>query len=167
MRSGPLLVMCGLALSILSVGAQTANYGTSVPQSSPEDATTALRGGFDQVSGWVTKAAEMVPAEKYSYKPVDTVRTFGQLIAHIADSYTYFCAVTAGKKVEWSEAIEKGPTDKATLMPKLKQALNGCTAANKNPVKVHELAQNMGHTALHYGNVITYMRMMGLVPPSS
>ncbi len=46
----------------------------------------------------MTKSAEMVPAEKYNYKPVDTVRTFGQLIAHITDSYNFFCARGGGQK---------------------------------------------------------------------
>jgi uncharacterized damage-inducible protein DinB len=109
-----------------------------------------------------------VPAEKYSYRPVDTVRTFGQLVAHIADSYNYFCARGAGKNVEWSDAIEKGNTDKATVVPKLQQALEGCKAAHgSSNGRVGPLLGNVGHTSLHYGNIITYMRMLGMKPPSS
>jgi uncharacterized damage-inducible protein DinB len=129
---------------------------------------TELRGGFTEVAEWVTKSADMVPAEKYNYRPVETVRTFGQLIGHIADSYNFFCARGVGNKVEWSDAIEKGSTDKATVVPKLKQALDKCNAAYGSSSGVMgPLLNNVGHTSLHYGNIITYMRMLGMKPPSS
>jgi uncharacterized damage-inducible protein DinB len=127
-----------------------------------------LRQGFTEVSTWVSKAADMVPAEKYNYKPVDSVRTFGQIIAHVTDSYNFFCARGAGSKVEWSDAAEKGTIDKATLVPKLKQALDKCNAAyGSDNGQVGPLLGNISHTSLHYGNIITYMRMLGLKPPSS
>ena len=117
-----LLSLCCLLLSTASVFAQSA------PEKTP-DFSTELRNGFNEVNGWVTKSAELVPADKYNYRPVDTVRTFGQLIAHITDSYNYFCANGAGNKVEWSDAIEKGATDRDTLLPKLKEAVGQCNAA--------------------------------------
>ena len=131
------------------------------------DSAEALRKSFAEVSDWVTKAADMVPAEKYSYKPVDTVRSFGQILAHVADSYNFYCARGAGNKVEYSEATEKGALDKATLTAKLKQSLATCKAAYSSPVQPAPLIENVGHTNLHYGNIITYMRMLGMKPPSS
>lgn len=127
----------------------------------------AARAGFTQVSGWITKAAELVPADKYNYRPVATVRTFGELIAHVADSYHYYCGRAAGKNVQWSDAIEKGAKDKATLSQKLKQAGDACTPVYGGASQFGPLMENVGHTNLHYGNVITYMRMLGLTPPSS
>ena len=129
--------------------------------------TTALQKNYGQVSTWIAKAAEMVPADKYSFKATPDVRTFGQLIAHIADSSNFFCARGAGNKVEYSDAIEKGATDKATLLPKLKASLDTCSATYKSPAKVDDLITNLGHVSLHYGNIITYLRLMGMVPPSS
>jgi uncharacterized damage-inducible protein DinB len=127
-----------------------------------------VRKGFNEVNDWVLKAAESVPADKYNYKPVDTVRTFGQLVAHITDSYNYFCARAAGNKVEWSEAVEKGSLDKDTLLSKFKESAGRCTAAyGAANGQVGPMIANIGHTSLHYGNIITYMRMMGLKPPSS
>ena len=129
---------------------------------------TEVRKGFEEVNDWVVKSAELVPADKYSYKPVDTVRTFGQLIAHITDSYNYFCAHGAGNKVQYTDAVEKGNTDKETLIPKLKEAVGKCNAAyGANNAQLKPLFANVGHTNLHYGNIITYLRMMGLKPPSS
>ena len=144
-----------------------ASFGQSAPEKT-SDPATELRNGFNEINGLVTKAAEMVPADKYNYRPVDTVRTFGQLIAHITDSYNYFCAQGVGNKVEWSDAIEKGAVDKDTLLPKLKEAVGRCNAAySSGGGQPRPLFTNVSHTSLHYGNIITYMRMMGLKPPSS
>jgi uncharacterized damage-inducible protein DinB len=123
---------------------------------------------FAEVSAVVMKSAEMVPADKYSYKPVATVRTFGELAAHVADSYVWYCTRASGRNVEWSDAIEKGRTDKATVTQKLRESLAICSATYANSSShVGGLINNIGHTNLHYGNMITYLRMMGLVPPSS
>ena len=144
---------------------------TGLAQSTPEkapDMTAEMRNAFNEVNGWVTKAADMVPADKYNYKPVETVRTFGQILGHITDSYNYFCAQAVGNNVKWSDAVADGATDKNTLLPKLKEAVTKCNAAyGSSNAKMEPLFSNVGHTNLHYGNLITYMRMMGLTPPSS
>ena len=155
------LVLCCLVVSV------TTSFGQSTPEKAP-DVLGDVRGGFNEVNEWVTKAADIVPADKYNYRPVDTVRTFGQLIAHITDSYNYFCAVGVGNKVKWSDAVEKGATDKDTLLPKLKEAVGRCNAAyGSSNAQLRPLFANVGHTSLHYGNMITYIRMLGLKPPSS
>ena len=151
-------IACCLLLSAESIAAQSAADTTTA---------AALRFGFGEVNGWVTKAADLVPADKYSYRPAQTVRTFGQQIAHIADSYNYYCARAAGRTVQWSDAIEKGSTDKATLLPKLRQSVDACAAAYAGTASTGPGFANIAHTNLHYGNIITYMRMLGLTPPSS
>ena len=150
----------GFSIMVLSSSAAAQQPGAN-------DAKAAMKKGFTDVSGWVTKAAELVPADKYNYKPVQTVRTFGQLVAHIADSYAYFCAQAAGRKVEWADPVEKGATDKATLAPKLKQATDACASVYSGTGAALPLIDNVAHTSLHYGNMITYLRMLGLTPPSS
>ena len=137
------------------------------PPPGANDVAAALRQSFNQVSGWVTKAADLVPADKYNYRPAPSVRTFGQLIGHIADSYNYNCAIAAGRNVQWSDATERGSTDKATLVQKLKQASAACNALYGGSGQAGALIENIGHTNLHYGNIITYMRLLGLVPPSN
>jgi uncharacterized damage-inducible protein DinB len=155
-----------LILSCLLLSA-AASFAQTAPEKTP-DVSTELRNGFNEVNGWVVKAAEMVPADKYNYRPVDTVRTFGQIIAHVTDSYNYFCAHGVGNKVEYTDAVEKGGTDKDTLLPKLKEAVGRCnTAYSSGNAQLRPLFSNVGHTNLHYGNIITYLRMMGLKPPSS
>jgi uncharacterized damage-inducible protein DinB len=154
-----------LILSCLVVTAAT-SFGQTAPDKAP-DVATELRNGFNEVNEWVTKAADMVPADKYNYRPVDSVRTFGQIIAHVTDSYNFFCARGVGNKVEYSDAVEKGGTDKETLLPKLKEAVGRCNAAYTSGTQLRPLLSNVEHTNLHYGNIITYMRMLGMKPPSS
>ncbi|MCI0391100.1 MAG: DinB family protein [Acidobacteria bacterium] len=169
-------VVLGTATGRVSGGNQAGTFkiskkvaaeSVSVQQPGGPDAAEALRKSFTEVSGWVMKAADLVPADKYSYRPTQSVRTFGQLVAHIADSHNYFCARAAGRNVQWSDAIEKGNTDKATLVQKLKQSSDACNAAYGGAGHAGPLTVNFGHTSMHYGNIITYMRMLGLTPPSS
>ena len=156
-----LMIFCCLLVPAVPSFAQT------TPEKTP-DLATELRNGFNEVNDFVVKSAELVPADKYSYKPVDTVRTFGQLIAHVTDSYNFFCARGVGNNVKYTDAVEKAGTDKETLLPKLKEAVGKCNAAyGASNGKMQPLFVNIGHTNLHYGNIITYLRMMGLKPPSS
>jgi len=160
MKFRNLLILCCLLLPAVS------SFGQTAPDKAP-DVATELRNGFNEVNGWVTKAAEMVPADKYNYRPVESVRTFGQLIAHVTDSYNYFCAHGVGNDVEYTDVVEKGGTDKDTLLPKLKEAVGRCNTAYSTGTQLRPLFSNVAHTNLHYGNIITYMRMLGLKPPSS
>jgi len=137
-------------------------------QAALADVPALVRGGFAEVSDWVTRAADLVPAEQYGYRPVGTVRTFAQLVGHVADSYNYYCSRGAGRNVEWADPVEKGSQDKAVLVRQLKQATEACTAAYAGGNgQLPPLMGNVAHTSLHYGNMVTYLRMLGLVPPSS
>lgn len=155
----------------------TAKFGTYtgsmafvrlVTAETPTAVLEELRKSLDEVHAAVARSADLVPADKYTYKPAAMVRTFGQIVAHIADSYVWYCTRASGRQVEWSDAIEKGKTDKATVTEKLKETMALCSAAYMNSGShVGSLLNNVAHTNLHYGNVITYLRMMGLVPPTS
>jgi hypothetical protein len=136
-------------------------------QARPDSTRMALAGGFAEVAGWMTRSAELVPADKYAYRPVATTRTYGQLVAHVVDGLNWYCASAAGKEAEWSDAVEKGKLDKATVVAALKAAITKCEAQYKGAGRFQPLMANISHTNLHYGNVITYVRMMGMVPPSS
>jgi hypothetical protein len=148
--------------------------GTSAPNPPPpakpgsgDEAQAAARRGFVEVSGWVSRAVDLVPAEKFTYRPVGTVRTFGQLVAHVVDGYAYYCGRAAGRSAQWSDVNEKGATTKAVLVPKLKQALDACNAVYGGTGQIGPMFENVAHASLHYGNIVTYMRMLGLTPPSS
>jgi uncharacterized damage-inducible protein DinB len=145
----------------------TAAAPKAVSQVPVDPGLEAARRGFVEVSGWVARAAELVPADKYSYRPAPNVRTFGQLVAHVIDGYQYYCARGAGRAAEWTDTVEKGAVDKIAIVQRLKQAGDACTPAYATGGQIAPLMENVGHTSLHYGNMITYMRMLGLTPPSS
>src|SRR6185436_14954254 len=150
-----LLICCALAATPVSQARQAA----PTPQA-------AVKYGFDEVAGWLTASAELVPAEKYTYKPVSTVRSFGEVMAHAADGMNWYCgSAKAAKDVPWSDAVEKGDTSKAKVVAALKSATAGCAAAYASPTaRIDKLMGNVAHSSLHYGNAITYLRMMGLKP---
>jgi uncharacterized damage-inducible protein DinB len=127
-------------------------------------------------------SADKVPDEMWSFQPTKDVRTFGQLIAHVADAQYEFCGVAAeGKSV--SKNIEKTSKTKAEIVPALKDAFAYCDAAydkmtdasaadmvsffNMKITKLGAMDFNIAHTMEHYGNLVTYMRIKGIVPPSS
>lgn len=138
-----------------------------------------LYGGIKKI---LLSSAEKMPEENYSFKPTDAVRSYGQIVGHIADSQYYFCSLVLGEKNP-GLGIEKTKTSKADLIAALKDAFAYCDRAhnsiteasatqmvkfmgNENP-KLGVLSVNNVHSALHYGNLITYMRLKNIVPPSS
>ena len=137
---------------------------------------------YNLVKNNITRAAEKMPEENYSFKPTPEVRSFGQLIGHIADAQYGFCSPVLGK-TNPAPGIEKSKTTKADLMQALKDAFAYCDAAydgltdaqagamvkffGRDSAKVTVLSFNNAHNDEHYGNIVTYMRLKGLVPPSS
>jgi uncharacterized damage-inducible protein DinB len=136
---------------------------------------------YDTIKKDVIRAAEKMPEENYSFKPAPTVRSFGQIVGHIADDQYYFCMTAKGEKSD--KEFEKTLTAKAALVSALKESFAYCDAVYANfkdadatkPVQsfagpkslLSWLSFNYAHTYEHYGNIVTYMRIKGLVPPSS
>jgi uncharacterized damage-inducible protein DinB len=127
-------------------------------------------------------SADKMPDDKYAFKPTDVVRTYGQLLAHVADGQYEFCGAAAGKHDE--KGIEKTAKTKADIVAALKNAFAYCDAiyAGMSDAKAMEMIPafggikitrlsmldfNVSHTMEHYGNLVTYMRIQGIVPPSS
>jgi len=135
-----------------------------------------------QVSAWVERAAEKMPEEQYAFKPDPAVRTFGQILGHVADANYSFCSGVLGESSP-STGIEKTKTTKAELRAALRDAFAYCnraydalTDASTNETvkafgqernKLGVLWFNASHNLEHYGNLVVYMRTKGIVPPSS
>ena len=138
---------------------------------------------FEFVKTNVTKAAEKMPEENYAFKPTPDVRTYGQLIGHVADAQYMFCSAAEKKPSPKKESIEKTATTKDALKKALADAFAYCDpiyaastdAALTTPVdlfggKMNKFAAlniNIAHDNEHYGNIVTYLRMKKLTPPSS
>ena len=148
--------------------------------SNPAASSTKMVWGI--MSGYFTKAAEQMPEADYSYKPVATVRTFGELVGHVAGAQYMFCAVALGETPKAEDAIEKTAKTKADLVAALKGSNEYCAKAygmtdaaggamtkifGMDMSKGGVLVFNASHVGEHYGNAVTYFRMKGMVPPSS
>ena len=159
--------------------AQTAKAGSGADANV---SITALRTNWQQAVGNITKAAEELSEADYAYRPVATVRTFGEIVGHVAGSQNLMCAAALGDKQPAEDAIEKVAKSKAAILKALHESVEYCTKAyaitsatagmstelfGEKSTRVGALALNAVHDGEHYGNIVTYMRMKGMVPPSS
>jgi len=135
-----------------------------------------------QVTDWIDAAAGKMPEEQYAFKPDPAVRSFGQILGHIADANYLFCSTVLGEKNPSPEA-EKTKVTKAELRVALHDAFSYCdraytslTDASVNETvkafgqernKLGALWFNASHNLEHYGNLVVYMRLKGYLPPSS
>jgi uncharacterized damage-inducible protein DinB len=137
---------------------------------------------FSMIKTNIVKSAEKMPEENYAFKPTPDVRSFGQLIGHVADSQYMFCSAVLGKPSP-APGVEKSKTTKADLVQAIKDAFAYCDPAydtltdaqagtlvkffGADQAKATVLAFNTAHDNEHYGNIVTYLRLKGIVPPSS
>ena len=157
----------------------------SVAAQAPQPITESLRTMWDGAKKNIVQSVEAMSEANFSFRPVETVRTYGQILGHLAGANYVICAAAKGEKTPHAEdAFEKLPT-KAAIGKALNESLTYCDAvfAATDDRKLAEsiempfgmgkaarsqaLVMNIGHNNEHYGNLITYMRMKGIVPPSS
>jgi uncharacterized damage-inducible protein DinB len=169
-----------LALAASPALAQSMASSASVPDAGPLAASLTM--SYGMVKGFITKAADQVPEKLFAFKATSEVRSLGQLFAHVADSNYMICGMAAGEKPPAGD-IEKTKTAKADLVKALADSFAYCDAIyggvtdadnstmrkffNGDQSKVAILAFNTAHDFEHYGNIVTYMRLNKMVPPSS
>lgn len=164
--------------------ALTMVLGTAVMAAAQENPMVgAIKAQHGMVKGNLVKAAAKVSEADYAFKPTPEVRSFGELVGHVANANYMICAMAIGEKSPAAGNIEKTVTGKAALEKALGESLAYCeTAMGKlTAANVHEeikfftgptprlgvFAFNNSHNMEHYGNMVTYMRLKGIVPPSS
>jgi len=171
-RSGLLRL---LAVSALLVPSTALAQGT-------QPLSASAKGQFTAISGFVTRSAEKIPENLYSFQATSEVRTIAQLFGHIADAYFGMCSAAAGSKPPQS-GFEKSATTKAALVKALTDGVSYCQSvmSGMTDAKGAEIVDfyfgptpRLGilffittHTYEHYGNLVTYMRLNKIVPPSS
>ncbi|MCC6989692.1 MAG: DinB family protein [Acidobacteria bacterium] len=154
----------------------------AAPAFAQNPATAAVKTQFGMISGVLAKTAEKIPESVYGFKATPEVRSMAQLIGHIADSQFSMCAAAAGEKAPQS-GIEKTMTSKADLSKALVASSAYCNTVidGMNDQKGMEIVKfftgptprlmvlsfNISHSYEHYGNLVTYMRLNKIVPPSS
>ncbi|MCA1586844.1 MAG: DinB family protein [Acidobacteria bacterium] len=123
-----------------------------------------------------------MPEGDYAFKPTPQVRSFGQLVGHLINDHYLMCSAAKGEKSPSAADFEK-VTAEAELVKALGDSIAYCDAVCSSmtdasalqPVEAFGqkvtrfgiLQLNVTHDSEHYGNMVTYMRLKGLVPPSS
>jgi uncharacterized damage-inducible protein DinB len=178
------VALLGIVLAI-PAAAQTAQ------QSSPKDPmATWLHNAFNNNRRNIEKSAEKVPEDLYSMRPgpQPEVRTFGQILGHLANFNYLWCSQAKGEKNPGQGNDFEKLTSKALLLHALNDAFTYCdsvyagltdpsgleiitvTQENGRQAQVPRmslLVLNYGHNNDHYGNLVTYMRIKSIVPASS
>ena len=153
----------------------------ALPVAASAQAVAALNPLYESIRGNIIKSAEQMPEANYAFKPTPEVRTFGQLVGHMANANFAFCATAKGENSPATQDFEK-TTEKAALVKAVKDAFAYCDTVFKMPdasfapmaelfgMKMSRLGflmLNVTHDNEHYGNIVTYFRLKGMVPPSS
>jgi uncharacterized damage-inducible protein DinB len=144
--------------------------------------STFNKGAYGRTKDVLLRSAEKMPEENYNFKPTEAVRSYGQVVGHVADAQYLFCSIALGEKNP-APKIEQTKTSKAALIAALKEgfaycdkAYDGMTDASATQMvklfgndapKLGVLTVNNMHNLEHYGNLVTYMRLKNIVPPSS
>lgn len=166
-----LLVALGCSWSSLA-GAQNA------PAANP--LSTETQQAYASIKANLVKMADKMPDDQYAFKPTPEVRSFGELVAHVADAQASMCSTASGEKKAVNAASKK---TKAELVMALKDSFAVCDAAyggltdasgqtmvktgRGDRTRLGMLAFNTAHSNEEYGYMAVYLRLKGIVPPSS
>jgi uncharacterized damage-inducible protein DinB len=185
------LMTGGMMKTFLAALCVVSAAAASISAASPEQAggsnalRDSIRGPYTAVKGNIIKSLELVPEATLTFRPTPDVRTLGQLFGHVANANYLFCSVSTGSKPATSANAEQLKT-KAELAKALADSFAFCDSAfdavtdqnagqavtigfinNMPSTKLGVLAFNSAHDWEHYGNIVTYLRMNKIVPPSS
>ena len=169
MNRHAMLILAATFAGSAALSAQTAN-----PMS------TEVRQAYTGIKNNLMKMAEKMPEENYAFKPTPEIRSFGQLVGHVADSQVRTCSAVKG---EMKTGTAGTKTAKADIVAALKESFAECDAAYDSltdataadmiktargqRTKLGALVGNTTHSNEEYGYMSVYLRLKGVVPPSS
>jgi len=160
---------------------------TAAPAAAQNPISDSLRSSWNNIKRNIAQSAELMPEENFNFKPTPDVRSFGEILAHVAGASFESCGAAHDEKAPFQEAsFEKTATTKAEIVKVTNDAIAYCDQAfaavtdataglmvhgafgSANETKrMNMLLGQIGHDNEHYGNLVTYFRLKGLVPPSS
>jgi uncharacterized damage-inducible protein DinB len=153
------------------------------PAAATPDYTATVRSSWNTVKRYVAASAEKMPADQYGFKPSPDVRSFGELVGHLANEHYLLCAPLKGEANPMEKVDFEKTTAKADLVKAINESIAYCDtayaaakdeartitqfSATRRGTPFATMLLNVTHDNEHYGNMITYLRMKGIVPPSS
>jgi uncharacterized damage-inducible protein DinB len=174
-------VVVAVGLVSVSVWGSLANAQVSSslpnPSTAPNPLTTTISIFRSNMQDKIMKSAAAMPESKYSYRPTKDVRSFAEILNHVADISYFLCSSAKG---EANPAMATVKGSKTEIMAYLKGAFGYCDGAYSGFTDAHLndpadffgdktnkmfiLTQLANHDALHYGNLATYLRLNDLEP---
>ncbi len=172
-----------LAVAVATLASfSTASLGAQAAPAAQDPGMMAAQMAASTMKPWLTKAGEQMSDADFAYKPTPDIRTFGQLLGHVADLNNLFCSAAIGEQPP-VRGIEKNATTRADILAAMSASFTYCDGVMKSMTAETsaKIVPFMGssmpalsvllfrthHLSLHYGNVVTYMRLRGKVPPST
>jgi uncharacterized damage-inducible protein DinB len=165
-----------VAIAFLAFAAHTAYAQT--PDANPLSA--GLKGSYTTIKNNIIKAAEKMPEEHFGFKPMPDMQSFGQRLGHIADASIRSCASVKGEQKTPPAGTK---TAKAELIAALKETFTYCdsvvdsltdadasklaSVGGRQSTKLQPLWGMVSHNNSIYGALSVYMRLKGVIPPSS
>jgi uncharacterized damage-inducible protein DinB len=146
----------------------------------------AVTNAWNSAKRNIRESAEQMPEAKYGFKATDAVKSFGEILAHVAGASYDYCSAAKGEAAPFDEdhfektaktkaQIEKAVNDAiaycdpvyASLTDQTAAAMVGRPGSTRQSPRASALIGNIAHTNEHYGNLVTYFRLNGMVPPST
>ena len=165
---------------IMALALMAAPVVASAQNANPLTANAKVQ--FGALSGFVVRSAEKVPEDLYPFRATPEVRSMAELFGHVADAMFGMCSTAAGTKPPRT-GIEKVVLAKPALIAALKEGVSYCNSVYDSMTdqkgvetvqfvfgptpRLSVLYFVVTHTYEHYGNLVTYMRLKNIVPPSS
>jgi uncharacterized damage-inducible protein DinB len=128
---------------------------------------------FTELNRRVLEMAKDFPEEKYGYRATKDVRSFREVIVHVASGNAYAAKAGRGEKANWDEIDPKGYSTKAAAVALLEKTIADASATLKATPSdrfaktVEPWLDVIEHAGEHYGQLVVYYRNNGMVPPES
>jgi uncharacterized damage-inducible protein DinB len=176
--------MIRIAIALCLVAAQGQPPAPAIDQTTTHGFAT---GSYRGIKDFILRSADKMPAEHFTFRPAPEVRSFDLVLAHIADANYLLCSYAmaeANPNGSELQKTEKANLPRAELLAKLKESFAYCDRAHEGLIgakgdeqvgffggqkrsRAGVLWFHVSHAYEHYGNLVTYMRIKGIVPPSS
>jgi uncharacterized damage-inducible protein DinB len=180
MQSFPKYLVCVIVSVSVLTSLANAQISPDLPNptAAPNPLTKTLSIFRSNMQDKIMKSADTMPESKYSYRPTKDVRSFAEILTHVADISYALCSNVKGEAPPSATAAPK--SSKSEIMAYLKSSFDYCDGVYSGFTDTHLddpadfwghktnkmfiLTQVGNHDALHYGNLVTYLRLNSLMP---
>jgi DinB superfamily len=175
--------LLGAALAAAQAPAPTPAASQPTPPAKPLTAAADVQRAYNGLKGNILKAADKMPAENYSFRPTPDIRTYARVVNHVSEAQLRICGTLNGTAPDTLPKVPPETADKTAIVATLQASFAECDKAyaaitDDNLTQMLTLGPitrtrigfawgNVSHDNEQYATLALYMRLKGLVPPSS